>query len=118
MCVANLLLSLSTALLGFIYKNSIEHQMAFVNRANKLLTSHDLEKFSIYTGDVFNVLCLTIILVVLGMFSKAFRFTHFLAGLALLVLNIVINFDIADPTGKYFLMLACLSIGLLVNGFR
>ena len=118
MCIANFLLSVSTALLGLIYKNSLDHKMAFSNRANQILAANKLEKFSAYTEETFNILCLIIILVPLGLFAKTFRFTHFLAGVALLVLNIVINFDVANPTDKYFLMLGCLAIGLLVNGSR
>ena len=118
MIIANFLLSLSTALLGLIYKNSLEHKMAFSNRVNQLLAANKLDKFSAYTEETFNILCLIIILVPLGFFAKGFRFTHFLAGIALLVLNFLINFQAENPTDKYFLMLGCLSIGLVVNGSR
>lgn len=118
MCAISFLLSVSTSLLGFIYKNSIEHQMAFTNRIGQILATNKLERFDIYSASAFNILCLMMILVPLGLFSKSFRFTHFLAGLALLVLNVMMNFEASDPTNKYFLMVCCMSIGLLANGSR
>ena len=118
MIIANFLLSFSTALLGLIYKNSLEQKMAFSNRMNQILAANKLEKLSAYTEETFNILCLIIILVPMGFFAKGFRFTHFLAGIALLMLNFLLNFDVANPLDKYFLMINCLCIGLLVNGSR
>lgn len=118
MVLANLLLSISTCLLGLIYKNSLEYKMAFSKRTTDLLTANKLGQYALYTEEAFNILCLMIVLVPLGLLYKGFRFTHFLAGLALLVLNFAVNFDIANPTEKYFLMLACLSVGLVASGCR
>lgn len=118
MSIANLILSLSTCLLGLIYKNSLEHQMEFVSRLELILKANNLVQVLPYTEDIFHVICLVVIVVPLGLAHKSFRFTHFWGGLALMLFNTVLNLNPHELPGKYFLMLTSVSVGLMISGTR
>lgn len=116
-CIGKTILLLAISGYGFLIKNSSLKKTEFKSNLEELLLNKEFTYKNLFLENCFDLLSLMIFLSILSV-NPRFYFSSFFGGLALIVLNFVLNFDYVyfGVPSNLFIMMNFIAFGMLIVG--